>query len=147
MRKREEGQAVLIWGLFLAILGMVILGLVFDGGFLARYYMKMRNAAALAAQTAAGQAVDVPHYMETWGREVTLDLAKAVECVWEQYGINTAGASTMRLRRVVVSSPGRWVEVEVEGLYHPMFFSFLGPVHLRVKARAYGAYGIKEEGE
>jgi len=147
MANGEKGQAVLIWGLLLAVLGFALLGLVIDGGFLARYYLKLRNAAALAAQTAAGQALDVPHYMETGGKEVTLDVQKAVEIALEQYRLNTAGASNMRLRRLVVNSRERWVEVEVEGAYHPMFFTALGPVTVRVKARACGAYGVRREGE
>jgi|GEM_PF-5795146 len=143
----EKGQAVVTWGLLLAFLGLVLLGLVFDGGFLARYYLKLRNAAALAAQTAAGQSLDVPHYMETGGRELFLDGQEAMEIAFAQYRLNTAGASNMHLRRLVVNTRERWVEVELEGTYNPMFFSALGPITLRVKARAYGAHGIQQEGQ
>ncbi|MEM2265650.1 MAG: hypothetical protein QW687_02295 [Candidatus Hadarchaeales archaeon] len=139
-----KGQSTLLFALLISIFGLMIIGLILDGSLVLRYYIILRNACSLSAQTAAGQAVDVPYYMRY--SEVILDPSLARTIAYESFNMNRI--SSMKLVGVRVSPEGRWVEVEGEGEVVPVMLKWVIPsIKVRVKARAYGAYGIRQEGE
>jgi len=137
----ERGQALT---LFLALfpLLVVLVGLVFDGGMMYLQYRRAGTAANLGAQ-AASHAIDEEYFARTNG--IRLDANRAFAFAQEFAARNSRAG--IRVERVSVQS--RQVVVDAVTTYHTTFMRLFGipAVTMRVRGRAYPAYGIDYEGQ
>lgn len=137
--EKEKGS-ILVSTVLLIPLLFVLMGLAMDGGMMYLQYQRVQRTANLGAQ-AASHAIDEDYFAET--NRIRLDYPRAM--AFAQAFANENGNFNVHVTRIAIQA--RQVEVSAESIYKTHFMR-IGGVHeipLRVRGKAYPAYGIDRE--
>jgi len=137
--RKEQGSVMVITVMLLPLL-LVLAGLAVDGGMMYLQYQRVMRTANLGAQ-AASHAIDEQYFART--NRIRLDYPRAMAFA-QQYANEN---STYNIHVTNVTVRERQVEVTAMTTYRTIFMQIGGAqdVTLRVKGKAYPAYGIDRE--
>ena len=137
--KKEAGSALTMFLVLFPLL-VVLTGLVFDGGMMYLHYRRAALAATLGAH-AASHAIDEDYFANT--NRIILDHNRAMGFAREY--ANNNSWQPVHITNVTVRD--RLVYVDATTTYNTTFMRLFGipGVQMRVRGRAYPAYGIEDE--